>query len=309
MAATTAFGSRGEDSLHFCAFGDTGSGGEQQKVVAEGLAQFAAKSAHDKPVSFVVMLGDNFYEDGVKSVNDPQWTDKFENMYDSNRLGMPFFVVLGNHDWHKGLPDVEIDYARAHPASRWKMDAHYYKRQFWAGAMATNEPPLLDLFAIDTEAFSDDVKTVLDYPDKQLGAKQLAWLEQQLQESHATWKIVVAHHPLYSNGAHAHEAQLAKLKKILGPLFQKYKVDAFITGHDHDLERNEIPDKATLFLISGTGGKLRPQVYHDWKPFFASKPGFLSVELTPMEMSGQFLDAEGRVLDVFQRKPNSAATK
>jgi acid phosphatase len=295
-------GARAGGSLDFIATGDTGSATEQQRLVAAALANYADQSASNRPVKFILFLGDNFYEDGVKSVDDPQWQEKFERMYDPKRLPMPFIAVLGNHDWRSDLPDVEVDYAKSHPGTRWQMDAHFYKRQFWT-TTDTNAAPFLDLFCIDTEAWNAASPHVAKYPDKTLADRQLAWLAEQLKASHAHWKIVVAHHPLYSNGAHGHDAQLADLRKRLAPLFKENKVAAFITGHDHDLERIERPDEPTLFLITGAGGKLRKQEFQDYPSFFADTPGFISMHLTEKEMTGEFRGVDGKILDVFHRSP------
>ncbi len=303
------FSAQAADSLHFLFLGDTGSGLEQQKHVAEGLAHYAEQNRATNPVNFVLFVGDNFYDVGVQTVNDPQWQDKFERMYDAKRLPMPFIVTLGNHDWKGELPDVEIDYARAHPGTRWQMDAHYFKREFPASGADPKAPPLLDLFIIDTEAWNTRSSHVAKYPDKKLGERQMAWLEQQLKASRARWKIVAGHHPLYSDGGHGHESQIQELRARLGPLFKRWQVDAFLTGHDHDLERIEVPGQPTLFLISGAGSKLRPQLYHDWRPFFASTPGFATLTLSDTKMTGKFLNADGKVLDAWERPPLSATTR
>ena len=300
---------RAGDTLHFLVIGDTGSGAKQQKEVAEAMAKYAAKHLKSNAVDFVMMVGDNFYNDGVKTVDDPQWQDKFENMYDSNRLAMPFLVVLGNHDWRNSLPDVEIDYNRTHPGTRWHMDGHYYKREFWLSGADTNGPALADFFFIDTEAWEAGRSYVEQYPDKKLGEKQMTWLEEELKKSRAQWKIVAAHHPLYSNGEHGHDKQVIDLRARLAPVFKKWKVDAFITGHDHDLQRIEVPGEPTLFVISGAGSKLRPKFFSDWKPFHASEPGFAAIELTPKEMHGQFLDVNDKPLDAWRRPPLSPAGK
>ena len=303
------FSAQAADSLHFLVLGDTGNGLEQQKRVAEGLAHYAEQNRATNPVNFVLFVGDNFYEAGVKTVDDPQWQDKFERMYDAKRLPMPFIVTLGNHDWKGELPDVEIDYARAHPETRWQMDAHYFKRELPASGADPKAPPFLDLFIIDTEAWNTHSPHVAKYPDKKLGERQMAWLEQQLKASRARWKIVAAHHPLYSDGGHGHELQIQELRARLGPLFKRWQVDAFLTGHDHDLERIEVPGQPTLFLISGAGSKLRPQSFHDWQPFFASTPGFATLNLSDTQMRGEFLDADGKVLDAWQRPPLSATAR
>src|SRR5579871_4235345 len=177
----SSVGACAAESLHFLVVGDTGSGAQQQKEVAEAMARYAAKHQKSNPVIFVMMVGDNFYENGVQTVDDPQWQEKFEGIYDTNRLGVPFFVVLGNHDWRMSLPDVQIDYAKAHPGTRWHMDGHYYKRGFWLNGADTNTPPFAEFFFIDTEAWDTATGYVQKYPDKKLGERQMAWLEEQLK--------------------------------------------------------------------------------------------------------------------------------
>jgi hypothetical protein len=92
------------------------------------------------------------------------------------------------------------------------------------------------------------------------------------------------------------------------PLLQKYKVDAYLSGHDHDLQRIERPEVGTVFLISGAAGKLRTQQYREQKPFYAAKPGFLEIELSASEMRGRFLDSQRNVLNEWTREPSSRAT-
>jgi acid phosphatase len=285
-------------ALHFLAIGDAGSGTVMQTTVADAMGKYAQKTQASSPVNFILFLGDNFYPQGVKSVNDPQWNTKFESMYESKVLPMPFLAVLGNHDWKTDSPDVEIAYSKANPQSRWQMDGHYYKRSYSIDNVQA------DFFLIDSALWDGD-SHIEKYSDKKMGDKQLAWLREQLSASTARWKLVVAHHPIFSNGGHGHDANILKMRKQLLPLFNKYKVDAYITGHDHDLQRNEPAGTQTQFLISGAAGKLRPQKYKDYGPFYRSALGFLSIELSPTEMHGRFLDAKGNVLNQWTRTPLS----
>jgi tartrate-resistant acid phosphatase type 5 len=296
-------------SLHFLLIGDAGSGLEQQKQVAEAMAAYADLNKATNPVNFVLMLGDNFYESGIVGTNDPQWEVKFEKMYNPLRLPLPFFAVLGNHDWRTDPPDAQIDYPKTHPNTRWQMDGHWYKRQFASDSADTNAPPFADFFFLDTQAWNLADPHIKQYADPHLGDKQMAWLEDELKNSRARWKIVVAHHPLYSNGEHGHDPQIKNLRARLGPLFKQYKIDAFITGHDHDLQRIEVPGEPTLFLISGAAGLLRPRYWDDWKPFYASLPGFAAIKLTPNAMQGRFYDVHDKPMDVWTRAPLSSRTE
>lgn len=286
-------------SLRFLAIGDSGSGKPMQKEVADAMAAYAKKSS--VPLSFVLVLGDNFYEDGVTSTNDPQWQTKFEKMYDQNALPVPFLAVLGNHDWRGDLPDVEIDYAKVHPESRWKMDGHWYKRHFQIDATAD-----ADFFFLDSGLWdATDAHVAGDARSKKLGEEQMDWLTAELQKSKATWKFVAAHQTIYSNGHHGRDRDTIALRERLVPLFKKYNVDAYFSGHDHDLQRIVVPDVPTLFLVSGAAGHLRGKEYNDWKPFYESTAGFLSVQVSSTEMRGQFINSAGKIIDVWHRRPSS----
>jgi tartrate-resistant acid phosphatase type 5 len=130
-----------------------------------------------------LLLGDNFYEDGVSFTSDPQWQAKFASMCDPMALDFPFYAVLGNHDYH-GNESAEVQYSIEDPGSRWKMPARYY-----SFSKLLSDGTKIDLFAPDSE--------VIEAEDA-----QLAWLRKELAASTAAgahWKIVFAHHPLYSN--------------------------------------------------------------------------------------------------------------
>ncbi len=276
--------------LHFLVLGDWGSGRPQQKEIADAMARYAQTHASTDPVQWVTLVGDNFYEKGVTSVDDPQWKLKFEDIYDAKRLAMPFIAVLGNHDWGQN-PAAEIAYAGAHPGTRWQMDGFYFKRTYGQNPDA----PLADFFYIDTDLWN--------YHLDRLADAQMAWLEDGLKNSKARWQIVVGHHPLYSNGEHGHDKEILALREKLAPLFKQYGVDAYLSGHEHDLERNQIAGEPTLFLVSGSGGKLRPKSFDDFGPFYASSGGFASVTITPDALSGQFLDSNGATLDQWKIAP------
>jgi tartrate-resistant acid phosphatase type 5 len=55
-----------------------------------------AKMAKDKNTHFQFALGDNFYFEGVKSVDDPRFQTSFENAFpDENLRETPWFLNLG----------------------------------------------------------------------------------------------------------------------------------------------------------------------------------------------------------------------
>ena len=56
------------DHLLLIAVGDTGTGNEEQFEVANGMAKVCQESGCD----LVLLLGDDFYQDGFNSTEDPQ---------------------------------------------------------------------------------------------------------------------------------------------------------------------------------------------------------------------------------------------
>jgi hypothetical protein len=87
------------------------------------------------------------------------------------------------------------------------------------------------------------------------GGRQLPWLTQALAASVAPWKVVVGHHPLYSAG-HYGDDKIAIRR--LTPLFQKYGVQLYINGHEHNYERTQAIDGTTYLIVGGAGAWLRP---------------------------------------------------
>ena len=85
-----------EDYLSFLVVGDWGRRGEHnQTVVAEAMGRCAELS---KP-AFVVSVGDNFYEGGLNSLDDPEFKQSFTDVYNHPSLQVPWHAVLGNHDY------------------------------------------------------------------------------------------------------------------------------------------------------------------------------------------------------------------
>lgn len=73
-----------------------------------------------------------------------------------------------------------------------------------------------------------------------LQAEQAEWLDGVLAESTSQWVVCSFHHPIYSTGKDRDNAELRGLWK---PVFDKYKVDLVLTGHDHTYGRTgfEVP--------------------------------------------------------------------
>jgi acid phosphatase len=272
--------------LNFIVFGDWGRNGEQDQLDVAAQMSIAAK---DMDAKFIISVGDNFYENGVASVDDPQWQTSFEKVYSVPSLQVPWRVILGNHDYHANC-DAQIAYAKTSP--RWKMPARYYVQSEKIDAATA-----VDFFYLDTTPMIKSYYSTANA--EKTGAqvitqdvpKQLAWFKDALAASTAPWKIVVGHHPIYSGGGHGDTAEL--IETIL-PLLQEHKVQAYFNGHDHDLQHLQAGD-VNLF-DSGAGSQHTLTFYTKRSKFAKSSSGFTAVALQSDKMDVRMIDDRGQLL-------------
>jgi hypothetical protein len=262
--------------------GDWGSASPHQKQVAKELGDYVA--AQKAPFQAMLLEGDNFYVP-LASTDDPQWKTIFEDMYDAKRLPMPFFAVLGNHDYKGDNAQIELDYTTRHPESRWRLPARWYRINLPA------ESPLAVVLMLDSDR---DQISLNDWEG------QKKWIDQQLASvSPGTWTMCCAHHPLFSNGAHG---DTGPLKVEWGPIFKQHHLDFFICGHDHDLQHLEIPGEPESFLLVGGGGQNTRNMLRDQRgPFSRSLYGFAHLELTPERAIVKYIDPQGQIVHAFER--------
>lgn len=256
------------DSLNFMVIGDWGHNGHfYQKEVAHQLEI----AMYQTDADFIVSTGDNFYPNGVASVNDPLWQSAYEDIYHGPHTFEDWYVVLGNHDY-LGNAQAQIDYTKK--SQRWQLPARYYSKTF----VLENNEQVLMVF-LDTNPIQPEYKTRDKYRSTQgQGYKtQLTWLETQLAGSDAKWKIVVGHHPLYSSGKRFGRNQ--GLRDILEPIMERHNVQAYIAGHEHDLQYNQPENSNIAHFVSGGGSEARFVKQREFTRYAEATPGFLSVSI------------------------------
>jgi tartrate-resistant acid phosphatase type 5 len=268
-------------ALNFLLIGDWGRNGEpDQAAVARQMGIVGAQTA----AKFVISVGDNFYENGVKSVTDKQWQTSFEHVYTAPALQVPWWSILGNHDYH-GNCDAQIEYSKTSP--RWRMPARYYTRTETVDAKTA-----VDFFYLDTTPMAkldEDELMFKHHLHTQDNAKQVAWLEQQLRASTAPWKIVVGHHPVYSGGQHGDTPYI--VEHIL-PLLERYGVQAYFNGHDHDLQH--LQAGKINFFCTGGGSKPRAALKKIAQTKFGlGCSGFIAASLTADRLAVRLIDDHG----------------
>jgi acid phosphatase len=264
-----------------------------------------ARAAQHLGSSFIVTTGDNFYTFGVSSDTDSQWRTSFEDIYREEALQVPWYPVLGNHDY---AGDVWAQVKRTRTSPRWCMTDR------WHDLRATDQGrPDVHLIFIDTIAWQGresfpfaSLGTSTDSGDQRA---QLEWLTSTLR-SDAAIKIVFGHHPIYSVGKHGGRPKMMDLDEML----RENGVIAYVSGHDHCLYH--IKHKGMDYICSGGGSEelayytgdrlisgcvLRSQcdrvgsegeLYPVWKQFIA-KAGFAALQVGPSGLDFFFIDRDG----------------
>jgi len=271
------------DSLNFLVISDFGGqGGKIQRDVAFQLGQIAQVEKS----KFIITAGDNYHQNGILSAHDPRWISEYEDIYSSPSLMVPWYASLGNHDY-VGNSQAEIEYSLI--SKRWKMPDRYY-----AHTEKINDTTDVLFVHIDTSPFITEYRNN-DSTYHVLGQdihKQTHWIDSVLASSHALWKIVVGHHPIYSSvGNHGNTREL--IDDIL-PLLHKYGVRFYFCGHEHFLQYLVHGD--INFFVCGGGSVSRPVSDRDDVKFGIGSPGFLSMTLTPTLAKAVFFDDKGKSL-------------
>lgn len=92
--------------------GDIGSYNNITKKIFKNINNIQKKD------DILIILGDNFYPDGIKSLDDKSWKN-YINL--DNKLKT--YCILGNHDY-LGNVQHQIN-CKLH---NWDMEGHYYKK-------------------------------------------------------------------------------------------------------------------------------------------------------------------------------------
>jgi tartrate-resistant acid phosphatase type 5 len=285
--AATKFDGQG---MHLLALGDYGSkGNSNQTAVAKRMAAFA-KTLDARPTA-VLALGDNFYT----RLTPDRFDKHFEKMYSASVLNCPFYACPGNHDYGTALYDLQpgklqmqLDYAKNHPDSRWKMPAKWYTVH-----LPSEDKPLIKMIVLDGNYWPGALS-----PKEKIA--QRVFLEAELKNNDAPWLWVVNHFPLYSDcPAYAENKDLIR---EWGPLIKSHPVSLYISGHAHILQHLHVEGYETSFVVSGGGGQKLYRMKDTNRGFVTNHHlGFNHLYVTQEEFHVQFINAAGECLHHFHR--------
>jgi tartrate-resistant acid phosphatase type 5 len=280
----------GKDGIHFLAVGDFGTGNAPQKQVAERMNAFAGKLG--SPLTAVLALGDNFYN----HLEPARFGPGFEDIYSKEHLDVPFYACLGNHDYGpsydskqgRAKADMQLEYAKANPGSRWKMPAKWYATEFPVGGN-----PLVKIIYLDSNNFEGALT-----PQEKVDQKR--WLELELKkETKAKWTWVVSHYPVFSDTTKRKDNK--GLIKNWGGYFQENPISLYISGHDHNLQHLQVEGYHPSFLVSGGGGAKLYEITDTGRGFSRQILGFNHIHVNEERILVQLIDGEGNLMHAFEK--------
>lgn len=169
---------------------------------------------------------------------DPEWGEWFEAGGFINRM-IPNLAVPGNHE-----------IAKAPNGSR--RTSIHWRPQF---EFPLNGPPGLEETCYTLTYHN--LRLIALNSNEQLDV-QAKWLEIVLALNECEWVICTFHHPVFSTGQGRDNEPLRRLWK---PIFDKYRVDLVLQGHDHTYGRTglNVPSIADWKAAIDEQRKLDPQ--------------------------------------------------
>mmetsp|Transcript_71635 Transcript_71635/g.155895 ORF Transcript_71635/g.155895 Transcript_71635/m.155895 type:complete len:354 (+) Transcript_71635:60-1121(+) len=231
----------------FLAIGDWG-GWSNSVPVSKWQLQTADgmnKVANELGVSKVFLLGDNFYDRGVKSNTSKRFNQTFEEVFGTKEhlQDLPFHVIAGNHDYY-GKVQAQMDYKGSH---RWQFPSLFYVvKHSWRradGGTAT-----VDIIFTDSQMLAPDSKlSPKRFRHTGIDVEKWAWVEQQMEASTADFLIVAGHYPIYASGG---EGPVKEMVQKMLPLLKAHGAH-YISGHDHILGHYE--EEGVHMFVTGIG--------------------------------------------------------
>lgn len=242
-----------DDSFTFYAIGDFGF--PTAEICATALIMNEWSNTTKISPLFILALGDNFYPDGVDSVDDIRFKTQWSDVFLVHKvLQVPWKVCLGNHDY-RGDPQAQIEYTNSSSNYKklWQMPSknYHFTKEFIFNN--PNDNFSIDFFCLDTNGCQRSVRVT--HPELQYELKDfIIDLNQKLMQSTARWKVVYGHHPFYTKGRH--HGVLGRCLKDdkytdkdgqwqegygLEKVLECNGVDAYISGHEHVFQHHFAP--------------------------------------------------------------------
>jgi len=282
-------------------------------------------------IHFIVSSGDHAYPRGLRSLAEtPRLDQAFEQSYSGASIkDLQWYGTLGNHDC-SGDTDAQYEYAKTHP--RFNMEPYYKVLKESPGSTPSSGSKLF-MFVLDMCTFvcggggqardercsASDDKTWGHIPEvasrgSDARAEMVTWFKKEVSAagcgastSVRTWCIVVGHWPAFS---FAGNGPTDKIIDELVPVLKEAGVQAYFSGHDHNLQAIQHGDVS--YFVSGAGGyNLHPSLKENIaqasiplnkgaeSKFLHIGSGFMGVSIGLESMEVNAIDGDGNIIRSF----------
>ena len=274
---TVKTGPNRSGDLRFLYLGDAQTG-------LEGWGRLLSAAYRRHPtLDFIVLAGD-LVDRGNERTNWDHFFLRADGVFDR----LPLMPCAGNHEY--------LD-----------MGPRLYRALF--------EPPRNGPIGIDSKlvyqfecgnACFAVLDSTLAASDPQSATRQADWLDAVLEQTKASWKFVIFHHPVYPS--HPWRDTPA-LRDHWVPIFDKHHVDFVLQGHDHAYQRTyplrahrrvEQPSTGTIYLIAVSGDKfvdLAPRDYVDVGQAGVSTYQTFEINSRSNRLTYRAWTEDGRIID------------
>ena len=175
---------------------------------------------------FFMLSGDivnDSYVDAIPKLEQWEWALTRQKDVMQN---IPFMAAAGNHD--ESPNDFNSRFNFPTPENGLNEGGSYYSFNYQGTLFIT-------LNSNDTINNEQSARGLSD--------AQITWLENELKNSTAKFKVVMMHKGIYDAGGHCSNMEgadydIIEIRKQLSPLFTKYNVDLVLQGHDHLYSRS-----------------------------------------------------------------------
>ena len=235
--------------------------GDAQNYILELWSRLIREGYRKAPnASFIIHAGDLVSE----AHHERQWHEWFTAGGWIHRM-LPSIATPGNHEY-RALNEEEKHLRKL--SVQWKPQF-----EFPLNGPAGMEELEETVYYIDYQG-----TRIISLNSNRFQEEQVAWLENVLANNPNKWTVVTYHHPMYSASDGRDNEELRGLWK---PVFDKYKVDLALQGHDHSYARGRVEPSenvlsgvntrdrtGTVYVVSVSGGKmykLRPGAWEGWE--------------------------------------------
>lgn len=269
------------ERVRFVVLGDTGEPTEALFSVVRSAVRWCRADDTRPACAFGLLLGDNFYEDGVVSVTDPLWQTAFREPFApfGELAGFRLYAVAGNHDWRAKQAGIDAQIAYSHSSANdqalWSMPAKNYE--------IPGLPDWLHVAGLDSVSLIDGDTAFVEA------------LARDMARRRTGWNFAFAHHFVMSTGLHAKtiERDDEVLAERIAPLVDA-GLDVLFSGHDHHQEI--LADGRLGQIIVGSSSRsraLRRTEYSRYSEWAREGFGFAIVDVTRTSLVVAFFDENG----------------